>query len=144
MIPVELITLLGTTVLGGVMKLWSMKLEADRQQNQFLLQQASARREAIAEARETKNEAVQWTRRVIALLAVFSIIVLPKVAALFTDITVTLTWTEWQSGFLFFTDGTDILKFKAMQGLVITPLDTHLMSAIIGLYFGGSIVGNNR
>jgi len=23
---------------------------------------------------------------------------------------------------------------------VITPLDTHLMSAIIGLYFGGSLV----
>jgi hypothetical protein len=25
-------------------------------------------------------------------------------------------------------------------GVVITPLDTHLMSAIIGLYFGGSLV----
>jgi len=24
--------------------------------------------------------------------------------------------------------------------VVITPLDTHLMSAIIGLYFGGSLV----
>jgi hypothetical protein len=23
---------------------------------------------------------------------------------------------------------------------VITPLDTHLMSAIVGLYFGGSLV----
>jgi hypothetical protein len=25
-------------------------------------------------------------------------------------------------------------------GVVITPLDTHLMSAIVGLYFGGSLV----
>ena len=29
---------------------------------------------------------------------------------------------------------------KQFFGVVITPLDTHLMSAIIGLYFGGSLV----
>jgi len=27
-----------------------------------------------------------------------------------------------------------------MTGMVITPLDTHLVSAIVGLYFGGSLV----
>jgi len=29
---------------------------------------------------------------------------------------------------------------QSILGLVITPLDTHLMSAIVGLYFGGSLV----
>jgi len=29
---------------------------------------------------------------------------------------------------------------KIHNGVVITPLDTHLMSAIVGLYFGGSLV----
>ena len=29
---------------------------------------------------------------------------------------------------------------KAFAGVIITPLDTHLMSAIVGLYFGGSLV----
>ncbi len=29
------------------------------------------------------------------------------------------------------------------NSLVITPLDTNLVSAIIGLYFGGSLVKNN-
>jgi hypothetical protein len=29
---------------------------------------------------------------------------------------------------------------KTFNGLIITPLDTHLMSAIVGLYFGGSLV----
>jgi hypothetical protein len=29
---------------------------------------------------------------------------------------------------------------REFAGIVITPLDTHLMSAIVGLYFGGSLV----
>ena len=34
----------------------------------------------------------------------------------------------------------EIVMDKQFFGVVITPLDTHLMSAIIGLYFGGSLV----
>ena len=34
----------------------------------------------------------------------------------------------------------EITLDKEFFGVVITPLDTHLMSAIIGLYFGGSLV----
>ncbi len=34
----------------------------------------------------------------------------------------------------------EILLDRQFLGLVITPLDTHLMSAIVGLYFGGSLV----
>ena len=34
----------------------------------------------------------------------------------------------------------EIVLDKEFFGVVITPLDTHLMSAIIGLYFGGSLV----
>ena len=33
-----------------------------------------------------------------------------------------------------------VLMDKAFAGVIITPLDTHLMSAIVGLYFGGSLV----
>ena len=44
-------------------------------------------------------------------------------------------------GFLFW-EGKDVLKWEYLsaRGLVITPLDTNLVSAIIGLYFGGSLV----
>jgi hypothetical protein len=30
----------------------------------------------------------------------------------------------------------DSIKWKYAQGFVITPLDTHIVSAIVGLYFG--------
>ena len=43
-------------------------------------------------------------------------------------------------GFLFLVDQKEVLMDKAFAGVIITPLDTHLMSAIVGLYFGGSLV----
>ena len=41
---------------------------------------------------------------------------------------------------LFLIEQKEIVLDKEYFGVVITPLDTHLMSAIIGLYFGGSLV----
>ena len=34
----------------------------------------------------------------------------------------------------------EVMQSKALQGLVITPLDTNLVGAIVGMYFGGSLV----
>lgn len=82
----------------------------------------------------------QWTRRIIALTAVFFIIGWPKLVPVFFDTSVYLTWTEFTRGFLFLIEQKEIVLDKEFFGVVITPLDTHLMSAIIGLYFGGSLV----
>lgn len=143
-IPFELITLLGSTFLGGVMKLWGMKQQDKMAQNKALLERAGLRKKAVAEAREFQNEGYMFTRRTIALTATFSIILLPKLAALFTQTPVIVGWTHFDPGFLFFSEGKEVLDWYAMKGLVITPLDTHLMSSVIGLYFGGSIVGSRR
>ena len=71
---------------------------------------------------------------------VFFIIVWPKIVPVFFDTSVYLTWTEFTRGFLFLIEQKEIVLDKEYFGVVITPLDTHLMSAIIGLYFGGSLV----
>ncbi|MEM9227285.1 MAG: hypothetical protein AAGA45_04900, partial [Verrucomicrobiota bacterium] len=42
-------------------------------------------------------------------------------------------------GFWFFSSDTEETQWLELKGLVLTPLDTHLLSAIIGLYFGGSL-----
>jgi hypothetical protein len=42
-------------------------------------------------------------------------------------------------GFLFFKEGREVFEWITFQGLVITQLDTNLVSAIIGMYFGGSL-----
>jgi hypothetical protein len=79
-----------------------------------------------------------WTRRLIALSAIFSIIVLPKaVAVWYPEVSVIVGYTEVHGGlfnWIFGGDGT--VKWQAAKGFVITPLDTHIVSAIVGLYFG--------
>ena len=140
--PFEMITMLGSTVLGGVMTIWSQSIKAKQAEQKMLLARADKQAERFKEAREYENPGFQWTRRIIALTAVFAIVVLPKILPLVTpDAHVIVGYTEFKPGFLFF-EGKDVMKWVPMahKGIVITPLDTNLVSAIIGLYFGGSLV----
>jgi len=41
---------------------------------------------------------------------------------------------------LFFIPEKEVMKWIELEGLVITPLDTNLVGAIVGMYFGGSLV----
>ena len=142
MIPLELITMLGSTAIGGALKIWGMSQQAKAQNAQLTLQALSARAKPIADARKVKDRHTQWTRRVIALSAIGAIIVWPKFAPLL-DVNVVVGWSEFHPGFLWI-EGKESVEWKSMTGLVLTPLDTHLVSAIAGLYFGGSLVGHNR
>jgi len=140
--PFEMITMLGSTVLGGVMSIWSQSIKAKQAEQKMLLARAEVQTAAFKEAREYENVGFQWTRRIIALTAIFAIIVLPKILPLVSpDAHVIVGYTEFKPGFLFF-EGKEIMKWVPMahKGIVITPLDTNLVSAIIGLYFGGSLV----
>jgi len=140
--PFEMITMLGSTVLGGIMSIWSQNIKAKQAQQKMLLERAEVQTAAFKDAREYENTGFQWTRRIIALTAIFAIIVLPKILPLISpDAHVIVGYTEWKPGFLFF-EGKDVMQWVPMasKGIVITPLDTNLVSAIIGLYFGGSLV----
>ena len=140
--PFEMITMLGSTVLGGVMSIWSQSIKAKQAEQKMLLARAKVQTAAFKEAREYENVGFQWTRRIIALTAIFAIIVLPKILPLVSpDAHVIVGYTEWKPGFLFF-EGKDVMQWVPMahKGIVITPLDTNLVAAIIGLYFGGSLV----
>lgn len=141
--PFEMITMLGSTVLGGVMTIWSQSIKAKQAEQKMLLARADKQAEIFKEAREYDNAGFQWTRRIIALVAVFAIVVLPKIIPLIDpNAQVIVGYTEFKPGFLFFTEGKDVMSWVPMaaKGIVITPLDTNLVSAIIGLYFGGSLV----
>jgi hypothetical protein len=139
-LPVEMITMLGSSVLGGIMSIWGQSIKAKQEQQKMLLQRADTQMKFVESARTYDNKGFQWTRRIIALSAVMSIIVWPKVVPVFFDTSVWLTWTELSRGFLFLIEQKEVVMDKEFFGVVITPLDTHLMSAIVGLYFGGSLV----
>jgi len=140
--PFEMITMLGSTVLGGVMSIWSQSIKAKQAEQKLLIQRADVQMKGFKEAREYENVGFQWTRRIIALTAVFAIVLFPKLLPLIDpEANVIVGYLEFKPGFLFW-EGKDVLKWEYLsaRGLVITPLDTNLVSAIIGLYFGGSLV----
>ena len=141
-IPFEMITMLGSTVLGGVMSIWSQSIKAKQAEQKMLLQRAEVQTAAFKEAREYENTGFQWTRRIISLTAIFAIVVLPKILPLIDpQAQVIVGYLEFKPGFLFF-EGKEVMQWipMAARGIVITPLDTNLVAAITGLYFGGSLV----
>jgi hypothetical protein len=149
-IPTEAILTLGSTVLGGYLGLLKTKHELAeanaRRQHDALMALAKVSTEAYSVAREAgmHSPGMAWTRRVIALLGVFFIIVWPKIVCVFwPDTAVAVAYFDHVVGgpipFLS-SPGHDGVHWTVMQGLFITPLDTHLIAAVIGLYFGHEIV----
>jgi len=129
MIPLELLTMGASAVVGGVLKIMDRK--ADREDR--LLDKVQGERKAI---RSTVNPQLQWTRRTIALTVVFAVMVLPKLAALAGY--PVYFGIQQQSSFLWglFQSGAGIELYR-VGGMPILPLDTHTLAAVIGLYFGG-------
>lgn len=137
--------MLGSGLLSGVMTLWGQSAKAKQDAFQRAIDGLAAQSKATDLARRYENKGFQVTRRIIALSAVFAVIVWPKLVAVFwPEVGVTVGYTEWHPGFLFLTEGKETTTWQTMSGLVLTPLDTHLLGAIVGLYFGASMVKNAR
>ena len=139
-LPVEMNTMLVSSLLCGFITIWGQSIKAKQDEQKMLIARAEAQMSHIEKARTYENKGFQWTRRIIALTAIFFIIVWPKIVPVFFDTSVFLTWTEFSRGFLFLIEQKELLVDREYAGVVITPMDTHLMSAIVGLYFGGSLV----
>ena len=140
--PFEIITMLASTVLGGVMSIWAESRKAKAENEKLLITRGEfdmkARKQSLDHG--LKDKGFAWTRRIIALTSVFAIVLLPKlVAVYYPNVDVTVGYTNWQPGILFIRQGREVFEWVTFQGLVITQLDTNLVSAIIGMYFGGSL-----
>ena len=139
--PFEIITMLASTVLGGVMSIWAESRKAKAENEKLLITRGEfdikAKKQSLDHG--LKDKGFAWTRRIIALTSVFAIVLFPKlVAVYYPDVSVTVGYTQWNPGGLFRV-GREVFEWVTFQGLVITQLDTNLVSAIIGMYFGGSL-----
>ena len=139
MIPTEIISFGVNTLVGGFLKLSANARENRDQEYKLILQSSLAQANIYKEAREFQGGwGFSWTRRVIAILAVLSIIVLPKIVILYNPDLAIIYGSE-----IYETIKNDVVSQTswdwAKGALIITPLDTHLMSAIIGLFFGSEI-----
>lgn len=149
MFPVELLSMLGGSAVGAIFKIIGMMMENKRKQNEMMMSRFHTEEESKRVAMEGPKEGkrgFQWTRRVIALSTVFSVIVLPKLAALFgADAQVIYAWQENVNGaFWGFFPAYTVQHWTQVNGILITPLDIHATMMILGMYFGGSLVGHNK
>ena len=141
--PFDIITMLGSTLLSSVLSIWSQSRKAKEEQQKLLITRGEFEMKAKKQSLDhgLKDKGFAWTRRIIALISVFAIVVLPKIVAVFyPDVDVTVGYTNWRPGFWFLVEARERFEWITFQGLVITQLDTNLVSAIIGMYFGGSLV----
>ena len=71
--PMEIFTLLASTVLGGVMSIWGQNIKSKQEANKMYIAALTEESKITASAREhgTKDVHFAWTRRIIALSAVF-------------------------------------------------------------------------
>jgi len=142
LIPMELISMGFSTILGGALSIMAQKGKDKADEQKLLMQRAGFQTKQFDKARAVDDPFTKNTRRVIALLCVVAILVLPKLAPFIdSDMPIYVGYTEAiTNGWWIFSSSTDVTQWKPMVGLVITPLDTHVVSSIIGLYFGGSLV----
>ena len=129
----ELITFGVTYILRSIFTMISNSQEVRKEEL------AMMRRVNELEADATKQirtESRNWslfgiTSSILAIMGFSAIVVLPKLVPLFfPHVDVFMAYEEMSKGFLFFTSDALQLQFKSIHGLIITPLDTHLASAI--------------
>jgi len=128
--PTELLTMGGSALVGAVLKAFDRK--ADREEKMLGLIH-----EGDKDRLENGNVHVQWTRRIIALSVVAAVMILPKVAALWGYPVEYGSMQEHSLLWGLFGSNPQSIVWYSVGGMPITPVDTHALMAVVGLYFGG-------
>ena len=129
-IPLEVLTMGSSAVLGGLLKAIDRRAERDLRLVEAL--NKDTRERIIQDVPMT----VQWTRRAMALIIVCSVMVLPKVAAMM-GFEVNYGTAGSQSLLWGLIGASHKVTWYVAGGVPITPMDTHSLAAVVGLYFGG-------
>lgn len=137
-LPVEAISMIGSTALGGLMKMWGQAQQDKAEQFKQMMARNEQVEQGVNNARQMQNPNAAWIRRfivVMALLGGLGIVFLAPILGMQTNVLV-----ENTEGFKFlFFDFTNTVKdYVQLEGFV-TPewLPVAIMN-IIGFYFGSA------
>jgi len=137
-LPIEAVSMLGSTALGGIMKMWGQAQQDKAEQFKQMMARNGQIEEGVQNARNMQNPNAAWIRRfivVMSLLGGLGIVFLAPMLGQPTNVPV-----EVNSGFKFlFLDFTNtVTEYIQLEGFV-TPewLPVAIMN-IIGFYFGSA------
>ena len=137
-LPIEAISMLGSTVLGGIMKMMGQAQQDKADQWKQMMAQNKQAEQFVESARQMQNPNAAWIRRFIVVLAMtggLGIVFLAPAMDTVTNVPVTTT-----EGFKFwlFDFTRPVTTYVPLKGFV-TPdwLPVSIMN-IIGFYFGSA------
>lgn len=142
MIPMPVITYLLSTGISAYFKYISARKEAAEEQHNRLIDIATHNESSQHRRNKNTNKDFQWTKRFLAVTA-WSVYWGAKVALLFGLAAVPLAYGEpvtTHHGFWIFSWTKTTMEFITVQGVPFTSFDYHMLSAIVGSYFGSSIM----
>jgi len=138
-LPMEAITMLASTAGGAVMKMWSQAQSDKADQQKQLMKRFSASEDSVNSARAYQNPNAQWIRRflVVSFMGMAMFILLAPLLGQNTVVPIEVT-----SGFkiLFFDFTNTVTEWVTLKGMVTPVWLPHSIMAVVGMYFGQSIV----
>ena len=138
-LPMEAITMMGSTLGGAGMKMWSQSQADKAEQQKQLMTRFEASEGSVAAARAHQNPNAQWIRRflVISFMSMAMFILLAPLLGFNTVVPVDVT-TGFSILFLDFKN--TVTEYVSLSGMVTPAWLPHAIMAVVGMYFGQSIV----
>jgi uncharacterized membrane protein YfcA len=137
-LPIEAISMLGSTAMGGIMKMWGQSQADKAEQHKMLLQGNLQIEDSVNNARKMQDPNSAWIRRfivVFSLLAGIGIVFLAPIMDISTNVPIEIT-----EGFKFlFIDTTrTFTEYIKLEGFVTPEWLPIAIMNIIGFYFGSA------
>jgi uncharacterized membrane protein YfcA len=137
-LPIEAVSMVGSTVLGGVMKMWGQAQQDKADQFKMMMARNKQVEEGVNNARAMQNPNAAWVRRFIVIMAMcggLGIVFLAPMLGQPTNVPVEVT-----SGFKFlFLDFTNtVTEYIQLEGFVTPEWLPLALTNVIGFYFGSA------
>ena len=137
-LPIEAVSMVGSTVLGGVMKMWGQAQQDKADQFKMMMARNKQVEEGVNNARAMQNPNAAWVRRFIVIMAMcggLGIVFLAPLLGQPTNVPVEVT-----SGFKFlFLDFTNtVTEYIQLEGFVTPEWLPLALTNVIGFYFGSA------
>ncbi len=142
-LPLEAMTMIVSTLGGALMKMWSQSQQDKAEQQKQLIDRLGASEDSVNSARQYDTPNAQWIRRflVVSFMVMAGFILTAPLLGFNTVVPVEIT-----SGFkLLFLDFTNTAtEYLTLEGMVTPEWLPHAIMAVVGMYFGQSIVARRQ
>jgi hypothetical protein len=137
----EIITMLGGSLLGGLLKIWKARMDNRRHELDLLAAKVGVMDASSDAADKRGGTGGPLARRFMVIVVLFAVFLAPFIlAAWFPEVPIFYAYTEANgSGFWFLRSTLEQLKFVRLDGFVLLPIHTQMASAIAGFYFGAGV-----